>query len=60
MEKRHRKECQKLAEEMYNLREKWHSPEEWGHIQQQCHNYEDQIKRLNSELARKKELLDNL
>lgn len=60
IEKRHRSDMQKLAEEVARLREKWHSPEEWAQLINQNRDLELTVKKLNDELSRKKEILDNL
>lgn len=60
IEKRHRLDMQKLAEEVNRLREKWHSPEEWNQLMNTNKELESNIKKLNDDVARKKEMVDNL
>lgn len=60
IERRHRQDLQKLAEEVARLREKWHSPEDWSSLQSINRDLEQTIKRLTDELSRKKDLLENL
>ena len=60
IERRHRLDLQKLAEEVSKLREKWHSPEEWSQVLSTNKDLEQTIRRLNDELSRKKEIVENL
>ena len=60
IERRHRLDLQKLAEEVSKLREKWHSPEEWSQLLSTNKDLEQAIRRLNDELTRKKEIVENL
>ena len=60
MEKRHRSDMQKLAEEVSRVREKWHSPEEWNQLLLANRELEANIKKLNDDISRKKEMVDNL
>ena len=60
IERRHRLDLQKLAEEVARLREKWHSPEEWASIQAVNRELEMNLRKLNDELQRKKEIVENL
>ena len=60
IERRHRLDLQKLAEEVARLREKWHSPEEWSSVQALNRELETNVRKLNDELLRKKEIVENL
>jgi hypothetical protein len=60
IERRHRQDLQKLAEEVARLREKWHSPEEWSTLQTTSRELELNVRKLTEELIRKKEIVENL
>ena len=60
IEKRHRSDMQKLAEEVTRVREKWHSPEEWNSLILNNRELENTVKKLNDELNRKKDIVDSL
>lgn len=60
IEKRHRNDMQKLAEEVARVREKWHSPEEWTNLLSANKDLENSLKRINEELSRKRDIVDSL
>ena len=60
IERKYKAETQRLAEEVNRIREKWHSPEEWGNLVAGQKDLETVHKRTLEELRRKSELLDNM
>ncbi|CAG9335352.1 unnamed protein product [Blepharisma stoltei] len=59
LERRHRFEMQRLAEEVNRIRERWHSPEDWNQLVNTNKELELALKRVSDELNRKRDLLEN-
>lgn len=60
VQKQHKLEMQKMAEELAKIRDKWHSPQEYNKIMDDIDKFKREIKYLKDEIKRKQDALETI
>lgn len=58
IQKQHKLEMQKMAEELAKIRDKWHSPQVYNKIMDDIDKFKREIKYLKDEIKRKQDALE--
>lgn len=58
IQKYHKLEMQKMAEELARIRDKWHSPQEYSKLMEDFDKLKKEIKYLKDEIKRKHDALE--